>query len=740
MTRRVSIALGLLILFLLPGALFAATAKTPAVILEYFEDVSGSLVVKDDKGKDVAPEVGMDLKKGWQILTQAGDYAELKLPHNGSIIKVSQKTSFRVDALQTDADKGSVNAFTLSVGKIRTVAGKTTGKEQYRITTQSAVCGVRGTDFAMLADLVENDTTYVFRGAISLKSLLTGAEIEVGQGQMANAMASVFAAMEIPADLLQSLMDELNFKSLDANSVPQLAEAIDAAVTEEGAPAEGAGETPPEKPPAPAKPSFMDGIMAKLKEILGMEIGSVTINGETWAKVVVQPTFKIGPLKTALYLPAIYKNDMFDWKHFYAPAGNNEWSFGTDQTGTRAIIGDIASDLILKIKYLEWGSQRDPFFFKLGNLNDITVGHGLIMRNFANDADFPSVRRVGLNLGLDLKSFGFEAMVNDAAAPEVFGGRVYTRPIKNFRAAIGASALVDIAPAKDYFDAANAKVDPAAAGNPIFINPGVDLDIPIVESKVFGLVLFADGSVMLPYFRSDPTAVTGIPAGFAWNAISTPGADIPVKNYGIAAGVFGNLVFPGFTYRLEFRDYTGVFKPQFYSTGYERERNSYVADVLKYLGDTSDPEYDRTTMGIFLEGGFNLEKLFGLELSYFWPWTVDPVTKQVATDFTEDRFVAKFSLQKGVIPVVNIFGSVSYERTQFMPTILKTGAAGLNLFDANTVVRAEIIYPAAPMLDVRILYTTTARRDDETGKLMYTKNPPWPDMQQSIAVETLVHL
>ena len=26
--------------------------------------------------------------------------------------------------------------------------------------------------------------------------------------------------------------------------------------------------------------------MAKLKEILGMEIGSVTINGETWAKVV----------------------------------------------------------------------------------------------------------------------------------------------------------------------------------------------------------------------------------------------------------------------------------------------------------------------------------------------------------------------------------------------------------------------------------------------------------------------
>jgi hypothetical protein len=728
MVRRVSITLVLLILFLLPGTLFAAAAKTPAVILEYFEDVSGSLAVKDDKGKDIAPELGMDLKKGWQILTQAGDYAELKLPHNGSIIKVSQKTTFRVDGLQSEADKSSVNAFTLSVGKIRTVAGKTTGKEQYRITTQSAVCGVRGTDFAMLADMVENDTTYVFKGKVSLTNLLTGAEIEIGQGQMANALASVFEALEIPADLFQSLMDELNFKSLDASTVPQLAGAIDAALADGGTPAEG------ETPPAPAKPSFMDGIMAKLKEILGMEIGSITIAGDTWAKVVVQPTFKIGPLKTALYLPVIYKEDMFNPAKWYRPAGNDEWSFGTDQTGALAIVGDVASDLFLKIKYLEWGSQRDPFFFKLGNLNDITIGHGLIMRNFANDADFPSVRRIGVNLGLDLKSFGFEAMVNDAAAIDVFGGRAYWRPIPGFKGAIGASALVDIAPAKDYFD--GLAVNPAAAGNPIFINPGVDIDIPIVESKVFGLVLFADGAVMLPYFRSAPTA-GDIPAGFAWNAIYTPSADIPVKNYGIAAGVFGNLVFPGLTYRFEFRDYTGTFKPQFYSTGYERERNSYVADVLKYLNDTSDPLYDRTTMGVFGEGGITLEKLFSLELSYFWPWTIDPETKQVAAGL-DDKFVAKFTLQKGVIPVVNIFGSVSYERTQFMPTILKTGAAGLNLFDANTVVRAEVNYPAAPMLDVRILYTTTAKRVD--GVLVYQPGALLPDMQQSIAVETLVHL
>lgn len=729
MKRAIALAIAAAFLLALPAAAFAATAKTPAVILEYFEDVSGSLAVKDDKGKALDPELGMELKKGWQIATATGDYAELKLPHNGSIIKVSQKTTFRVDGLQTDADKSSVNAFTLSVGKIRTVAGKTTGKEQYRITTQSAVCGVRGTDFAMFSDLLENDSTYVFRGKINLTNLLTGQEIEVGKGQFANALAALFQAVEIPADLFQSLLDELDFKSLDANVVPQLGDL---------GTGDGEGGEEPASPPPPAKSSFMDGIMAKLKEILGMEIGSVTIAGETWAKVVVQPTFKVGKLKTALYLPVIYQEDMFDPSRWYKPAGNNEWSFGTDQTGAVAIVSDVASDLFLKIKYIEWGAQRDPFFVKLGNLNDITVGHGLIMRDFANDADFPSVRRVGVNLGMDFKSFGFEAMVNDAAAIDVFGGRLYARPIPNFKGAIGVSALVDIAPAQDYFD--GVAVNPAAAGDPIFLNPGVDLDIPIVESKVFSIVAFADAALMIPYFRTAPTAVGGIPAGFAWDAVYAAGDSIPLKNYGIAAGVFGNLVFPGFTYRLEFQDYTGVFKPQFYSSGYERERNSNVHDVLDYLTDTGNPLYDKTTMGIYGEGGFALEKIFSLRLSYFWPWSIDPDTKAVTTS-SDDRFVAKFTLEKGVIPVVNLFGSVSYERTQFMPTILQKGAGvGLNLFDANTVVHAEINYPAAPMLDVRLLYTTTAKRNPVTGELMYQPGALLPDMDQSIAVETSVHL
>src|SRR5208337_1615572 len=100
----------------------------------------------------------------------------------------------------------------------------------------------------------------------------------------------------------------------------------------------------------------------------------------------------------SLYLPIIYNGDMFNPSDWYHPMGNDEWNFGGLLTGQListnpwVVAQDVLNDLLLKIRYLEWGQQRDPFFFKVGNLDDITIGHGLIMRDFANDADFPSIR------------------------------------------------------------------------------------------------------------------------------------------------------------------------------------------------------------------------------------------------------------------------------------------------------------------------------------------------------------
>jgi hypothetical protein len=727
MRIRFSAAIALAALLVLPTVLFAqsapAKAKPPAisVTLEYFENNSGIFDVKDEAGASVpTPQFGDELKVGWTVITGKGDLAELKMTHTGTIIKVSQNTNFTLTQLR--GDTGGQDAFALTVGKVRTVAGKASGKDLYQIKTQSAVCGVRGSDIVIesLPGTIDQLTTLEGTGWIQN---LAGQALDVAQGFSVDALAA-FQPVKVPQDVFDSLVNDMKFTRLDVNETM----AINKAWQEtqgNPAPAPQQPTTPaPTTPPAPKKNTALDNVMTALRDILGMEIGSVNIGGNTYQMVTLEPTFTIGSFKAALYLPVIYTGDMFNPAQWYHPLGNNEWSFGTDKAGTLPIIQDVLTDLLLKIKYIEWGHQRDPFFFKVGNLEDITIGHGLIMRDYANDADFPSVRRVGMNLGLDFGGFGFEAMVDDAANPDIFGGRIYIRPVPGFKGALGLSTLVDWNPAQDFPGGAS------AAGDPIFINPGVDLDLPFFESDPFSIVAFADGAVMLPYFR---TAVGGIPAGLATAAFYDPSASMPIKNWGVAAGLFGNLIIRDFTWRLEFRDYTGSFIPQIYSANYERTRSTFVKSVRDYLTSPT-PVQNAQTLGIYGEGGIKLNKLFSLQLSYFWPWTQGPSGNFT---FQNDDFLVKFVLEKGVIPVVNVWGYIAYERTNFISTIIQGGSA--SLFDANTLVSAAINYPVTDYLDVSLLYTTTAHRD-ASGNLVYPGGGLLPQLDTTLAIMTMVHL
>ena len=712
-------------LLALPGLLFAqSTPPTISATLAYHEDNSGTFDVRDIKGASVTMQDGDEMQLGWTIVTGKGDIAELKLNHTGTIIKIAQNTNFTLTALR--AETGGQDVFSLAFGKIRTVAGKASGKDQYQIKTLSAVCGVRGSDIVVEFQEGAFDRLSTLEGTGWIQNS-AGAAIDVGQGLFADALGASFTPVQIPPDVLNGLASEMKFTRLDVNETMAVNKAYQESLATQPA------ETAPAAPPAPKTNSGMDSFMAGLRNILGFEIGSVTIGGETWSKVVLEPTFQTGKLKAALYLPLIYHDDMFNSSDYYRPAGNNEWSFGSDQHTTLAAVQDFAVDLLLKINYIEWGQQRDPVYFKVGNLDDITIGHGLIMRDFSNDTDFPSIRRIGVNVGLDFGGFGFEAMVNDATDPEVFGGRMYIRPIPTFKLALGFSTIVDFNPARDFMDVYTGAVGPDPAGDPIFIDPGMDIELPFVEGDTFSLVAFGDGALMLPYFRSAPSVILGpaaINPGFAWNAIYDKTSSSQIRNWGVATGLFGNLIIRDLTWRLEFRDYTGVFIPQFYSAGYERQRNTFVYDVLAYLQNPSASQFNRQNMGIYGEGGIDLDRLFSLKLGYFWPWSND------AFGNFNDDFTVKFILKKGVIPVVNVWGSVAYERTNFARSI----GHGVNLFDADTVVSTSINYSVTESLDVVLLYTTTAQRDS-SGNLVYASPTDLlPKLDTSLAIEMQVHL
>ena len=98
--------------------------------------------------------------------------------------------------------------------------------------------------------------------------------------------------------------------------------------------------------------------------------------------------------------------------------------------------------------------------------------------------------------------------------------------------------------------------------------------------------------------------------------------------------------------------------------------------------------------------------------------------------------MVKLILKKGIIPVVNIWGSIAYERKSFVPSIRD----GVSLFDANTVVSTSINYSVTESLDLTLLYTTTAQRDS-SGHLVYASPTDMvPKLDTSLAIGMQVHL
>jgi hypothetical protein len=257
-----------------------------------------------------------------------------------------------------------------------------------------------------------------------------------------------------------------------------------------------------------------------------------------------------------------------------------------------------------------------------------------------------------------------------------------------------------------------------------------------VETDVFGLVVFADGALMMPYLRTVPTAVSGLSAGLQTKAFYDSSAKVPVKNWGAAAGIFGNLIIPDFTYKLQYQVYTGNFQPQFYNSAYERNRAQFVLDTLDYLA-TGAATLNTYSMGIYGQAGFKIGKIVTMNAGYFWPWDFDPVSHSLTYNPSNDHFILNLAIGK-IVPIVPISGGFSYERSGFVHTLQSGGLSGA-LFDAHTVVTANLSYTVSPIMDVTLMYTVLAARDS-FGNLIYVGSSLLPQTNTSVSVETQIHL
>ena len=721
------------------GLLAQAGNSSPAGILEYFSDETG-ITVFDADGNEV-PDIyfGMELAEGDRIAT-ANSYAELRLDPNGTIIRLSYNTNFQIETFQRD--EGSANQFTLFTGKLRTVAAKSgLMKNNYSIQTPSAVCGVRGTDFGLEALEGITDSAFVREGVVEFTSLLNGRTLELTAGTMANVFDQVFQAVELSGEQLSEMFSDLQFDTLNPADVPGQTLAKD---TEQPAPEEPAIEEPEPEPVPEAAPAVVEEIPSTepetvqsqnesafynwMKQYMGMEIGTLTIDGITYSKAVLQPVISAGKLRAGLYLPIIYTTNMFDGDDWYKPDGNSEWSFGTDYSKPGDIAKDAFQDLMLKLKFVEYGEQRDPFYLKAGNLNTMSIGHGILMQNYANDIDFPAVRKIGLNAGINGSKAGMEFVGDDLSDLSIVGGRVAVKPAGNF--GIGLSAIMDMTPErglKEWYDSWNESLGTSFSygdfGAPIFFTGSLDADLPAIESDFLSLVLFSDIAGMVPYYRTQAVDYPQIGTGLALKAIydSDESAFLDrFRNWGLMAGIMGKVTI--LDYRLEYRHFNGTFRAPFFGPAYERMKAGYVLSTNEYIsqlygGQPISDAFTMTTRGIYGQGGMNIFNMLYVEAGYFLPWNEDGIADQ-------DEFHLLVSMPKGTIPFIDVSGSLAYDKVMFVDD-LKDG----EFINENAVVKGELVFPIAPTLDLAGIVTTSMSVDD-TGETQVTP---------VISIETRIH-
>jgi len=250
-------------------------------------------------------------------------------------------------------------------------------------------------------------------------------------------------------------------------------------------------------------------------------LGMTWINDRPYTTISLNPEFTFGNFGLGLRLELLFDNQ-------------NNFKF-------RTIGWEDASAIARSIRYARYGYKGNPVYIRLGSLTASTIGHGFIMWQYSNEADYDR-RRFGAVLDLDFDHVGIETGVSDLGNVDLFGARLYFRPLFSTKIPIlsnlefGGSYVTDQNP--DH----NRETDEDKIEE-----WGVDVGLPIVKTEAFKTVLYFDYAKFIDFGEGK---AAGINIGFP-----------------NISGVF-NL-----DMKFERRWLGDQFMPAYFNTLYELERN-----------------------------------------------------------------------------------------------------------------------------------------------------------------------
>ncbi len=703
---------------------------------------------------------GAAIVNGDQIKIGDEGYAAVIYIDDRSIIKIKANTKFSF------MDSPNTRTIDLVHGTLLNKINKEKRTKSFRIQTPVSVASVKGTEFAAIVSEKGIEQFICKEGSFEVLNMISGQIVNVGPGEKAfsNATGDLVQAVASPKDYpqdpeleenieleLEEILDSQEVDAKQKNAPPELQPEIE---TNEDPEVENETQSGEEIPDNMNQEEVLENNENPLSEIpssepppkpfsLGLGIGSATLDGVLYNQLALRPEiyfWKIGiGLDLILYI---------DNEGNIAPIVQDKWDIKNDPS------------LILdKILYIKYGQKSDPSWFKYGSLEGLTLGYGGLANNYSNMMEFPSVRRVGINGGINIGPVSGELFLSNlkdlGRGGTLSGFRLSYKISNQLPISFGFNYVVDanmFSSMKDtdsdtypdifddfpndssmwndtdgdgYPDPGNGltvpedSIDIDANGNNILDENEEQLTLKAVPFSLKNNKAMASGfsfDIGYPIFKSKAFSLNIFSE---YNSLSFPSAKnisrIDRKGNGLTVPGFNSTIFGILSLSLEYRIIKDSYIPQFFDQAYDLNRVviSTKTDTLSgsdstivqtkdmmVFGDYEVDDSGSSSNGLYGSAGLNLFDLVNFSASY--------------TNMTQDTleiksFTAFLNLNTDNIPKINAAMAYYQRNNEPNPFDFKNASE-------NTIMGYRIGYELSRgvslIWDFRQYY-----RDDGTGKL-----------------------
>ena len=627
---------------------------------------NGTVLIKPmgSPSYSVQAKPGQAVSNGDAIRVGEASFAVVIFLDDKSVVKIRENTDFQF------VETSNTRSLIIDQGTTLHNVNKDNRKKTYRVETPVSVASVKGTEFSSFHDAVSGVDKFVGKsGNFEVLNSISGVTVNVGPGQKAvsNALGQLIPAPAEPGDFPEdpdgeSSPEQNETQNNNQNDTqnnpqnrPQQRQNPQQQQRQQQRPQQNQNQPTSDQPTQQSDKINNNSTSAEKAQAppkkpfnMGLAVGSATINDTIYNQVALRPELSFGKLGIGFDLVMYIDNE-----------GNirkDEW--------------DEASDFIDKILYLRWGQKSDPFWLLWGSLDNVTLGYGGLISGYSNMMEFPSVRKVGINTGLNFGSFGTEVFLSNmkdfsrggtllglrgtykvSDALPITLGMNFVRDMNQF------SGLKD-SDGDDYPDlfddfpndktlwndtdgdgiadlnggskAPDGGWDIDADGNntldseqsDISLKPepfkstnskavaqgfGFDIGYPLLKSRALSLEVYSEFNT-LSFSQS-----TGDTTYFKRNKMTGSGITLP----GVRAALFGFLNI-SFEYRIK----NGYFIPQFFDGSYDLSRvtvQTTESGILVRTKDQqvfADPLSNKDTKGMYGSASANLFNLLTFNASY----------------------------------------------------------------------------------------------------------------------------